>query len=282
MGGHEALASWLDNQDRRWDGEPDLAERAASAGAASSCVAEAFLAGFRCALAALLPGETRAALCISEERGAHPKHLKTRLERGRLVGRKVWTTLGSLAETFLVAAVRGVTPDGRNDLVLVRVPSDADGVDVSLMPPTPFVPEIPHCQIQFDVAVNDTQVLPGAAWTEYIRPFRTLEDSYVCLSLAALLRAQAEACDEDWAAQLGSVVGTLRLAPHFQHDDPRWHMVLGDAIDRLTQLADPAHPRMTALGKATAAQWARDAQLLGIASRARAIRLDRARAALRA
>lgn len=270
------LNGWLDQLDALWEGVADPVRRAELGGAAAPSVAFAFVAGFRAALAVLLPDAGRAALCLSEERGAHPRYLKTALRDGRLTGRKSWTTLGPLAQWFYVAAVRGVDADGRNDLVLVRVPADASGVTVTPMPPTPFLPEIPHCHVTFDVDVDDVDVLPGAAWTTYVRPFRTWEDTYVALALGAFL-VRRIAQDREWTQSVEAVMQVLRLGPAFAADDPRWHVLLDGALGRLRQLCDPTHARFDAWAPAERALWARDIPLLDIAGKARALRADRAR-----
>ena len=47
-------------------------------------------------------------------------------------------------------------------------------------PPTPFAPEIPHARITLaNVTVRDEDVLPGDGYARYLKPFRTIEDTFV-------------------------------------------------------------------------------------------------------
>src|SRR6185436_13084691 len=60
---------------------PDPAERAAWGGLVADRLGYAFVAGYASALARLAPGiATRAALCVTEEGGGHPRAIKTTLE----------------------------------------------------------------------------------------------------------------------------------------------------------------------------------------------------------
>ena len=82
---------------------------------------------------------------------AHPRAIATKLESDgdgfTLTGRKKWVTGGPLADLLLVVASTGTDDAGKNRLRLVRVDARAPGVRIEPMPPTPFVPEIPHAQV---------------------------------------------------------------------------------------------------------------------------------------
>src|SRR5437588_11886352 len=84
-------------------------DRAAAGGFVADRIGYAFLAGYRAALARLDPTLSRASLCATEEGGAHPRAIKTRLAPQRdgafvLDGEKTFATLASAAETLLVVA----------------------------------------------------------------------------------------------------------------------------------------------------------------------------------
>jgi hypothetical protein len=60
------------------------------------------------------------------------------------------------------------------------------------MPPTRFVPEVPHARLAFDgVAVAHEDVLPGDGYERYIKPFRSVEDIHVTAAVLAYLLAEA-------------------------------------------------------------------------------------------
>ena len=91
-------------------------DRAIVAGFSSDRVAWAFASGYQCALAALfpsLPEDALAALCVTEEKGNHPRAIHTTLGRTapgwRLDGAKRWTTLGEHNE-ISAGTVLGTDP----------------------------------------------------------------------------------------------------------------------------------------------------------------------------
>src|SRR5262249_12301108 len=105
--------------------EPTI-DAALSGGAAALSVGEAFLGGYRAALRALVPSlpAGNVCLCATEEGGAHPRAIATRLELGDgnfcLRGRKKWVTGGPQADWLLVVASIGLDGEGKNRLRLVQ------------------------------------------------------------------------------------------------------------------------------------------------------------------
>jgi hypothetical protein len=68
---------------------PHSIDRAIAGGVRADRLGFAFAGGYAAALAALVPGLTGiAALCATEEGGAHPRAIHTRLEANRLTGKK--------------------------------------------------------------------------------------------------------------------------------------------------------------------------------------------------
>ena len=158
-------------------------DRALIGGACADRLGFAFANGYAEALRALVGDVGVAALCATEEGGAHPRAIQTRLEAGELTGKKKWATGATSAAVLLVVASTGIV-DGKNQLRVVRVAANAPGVR---MHPTssPFVPEIPHAEIELDhVRVADSDVLPGDGYEDYLKPFRTVEDIHVHAALA--------------------------------------------------------------------------------------------------
>ncbi|MBZ0234822.1 MAG: acyl-CoA dehydrogenase family protein, partial [Deltaproteobacteria bacterium] len=156
-------------------------DRAVHGGYEADRVGAAFVAGYSAALRALVPGAPpRTSLCATEAGGAHPRAITTRLDPElRLVGAKRWSTLATEAELLLVVATIGADEAGRSRLKLVRVSPRAPGVTITAMPPPPFAPEVSHAELTLDTQVAPADVLPGDGYTDYLKPFRTVEDIHV-------------------------------------------------------------------------------------------------------
>ncbi len=196
-------------------------ERALWAGLHADRLAYAFVGGYGAALAQLLaraprPFPARLSLCATEAGGAHPRQIATRLgeEAGRLVlvGEKTFATLATIAEELLVVASRGASGDGWNRLCLVRVKPNAEGVEIVERPPLPFAPELPHALVRLrGVVVDDADVLPGDGYDDYLKPFRTLEDTHVLAATVGYLIgvARAHGFDRGIVTELSSLAASL-------------------------------------------------------------------------
>lgn len=272
---------------------PDPIDRAIVGGFSADCIGYAFVAGYQMALRRLLPtlpDNKMVSLCVTEEKGNHPKVLESALtavsNRLQLNGRKKWASLSGNSGLLLVAAVRGTRPDGQKEIVLVQVPTDAAGVSVKLMPPTPFVPEVTHGQIGLnDVGVEETAVLPGDGYTDYIKPFRTIEDCFVSAAVASLLLRIA--FQNNWPntiiQQILSLLTLFRAIGTADYHDPTIHIVLEGALITLGKLANTVGEgwqQMLQMGEeektAVVQRWQRDIPLLQIARTARQRRYERA------
>lgn len=260
--------------------------RAVAAGMAADRLALAFAAGYRSALLALTGEAGHAALCITEQGGAHPRAIETRLERRGdevvLSGSKAWATLAGNARTLLVAASIGREGD-RNDIRLVRVPVDAGGVRVEAMPATPFTPEIPHARVTLEaVAVPSSAVFEGDGYTKWIKPFRTVEDIHV--TAAAVAYVVGEGRRADWPALMlaegFSAISALAELSARPPLDPAVHLVLGGTLSGITGWLDRTRPLWAAVDAEARRRWERDRPILGVAGRARATRFERAAAGL--
>jgi acyl-CoA dehydrogenase len=256
-------------------------ERALAGGFAADRLGYAFASGLREALRRLVPavGDTSAALCATEEGGAHPRAIATRLEEDgdgfRLTGEKTWSTLGTRAEELLVAASVGPDETGKNLLAFVRIPAARDGVRVTAMPATPFVPEIPHASVTFDnVRVEAHERLEGDGYNDYLKPFRTVEDCHVYAALLAYLFAvgrRARFGDEHLEALAGVLAALCGLA-NADPSSPGVHIALAGVFaegDRVLAESEPAWRRVD---EESRARWTRDRALLGFAGNARAAR----------
>lgn len=247
----------------------------------------AFASGYQAALRALFPGlpEDRiCALCVTEEEGNAPRAIRTTLRRAgggwRLDGAKRWTTLGPEGALFLVAARDAEVAGERPALRVARTPSDAQGVHVETMPPTKFVPEVPHARLRFeDVRLPDEALLPGDGFSAYVKPFRTVEDLHVHGAVLAYLLREAlqRSWPKPWVERAVAHLHSMRAFANEDRDAPATHIALAGALatgDALRAEAD-AHWGAAAEDE-PAVRWQRDRELLKVASSARTRRTERA------
>jgi len=267
----------VESMDASWPGSID---RAAAGGFVADRLGIAFVAGYRAALQRLDPALSRASLCATEEGGAHPRAIRSRLEPSHggfvLSGAKTFATLASGARTLLVVASVGES-EGKNRLRVACIPADRAGVTIRDRAPVPFAPEIPHAEVVFEaVKVEEGEVLEGDGHDRVLKPFRTHEDAHVlAAALGYLVQTArrfgpAEAQIEDALATLASLrdVGTRDpLAPST-------HLVLAGAITAAQRVAIAAD--FAKADEATRTRWERDRPLLAVAGTARGKRREAA------
>lgn len=248
-------------------------------GARADRIAWAFASGYHAALQSLIPGQDplrTCALCATEAQGVHPRHIETTLGPAGLSGEKSFVTLGTLAERLLIVARVG-EKDGRPELGLFEVEASAKGITFMEAPPVPFAPEIAHARIALD-SVQAFTHWPGDGWTEYLKPFRTIEDIYV--HLAALSWLMACGIRFGWpqerieaAAGLTTALYTLTFA---SFTAPATHLALAGCIRQTTTLIAALDEAWNKAPEADRQRYERDRPLLEIASQARAQRRARA------
>ncbi len=262
-------------------------DRAIAAGFRADRVGWAFASGYQAALHALFPGvpEDRiAALCVTETEGNSPKAIKSLLRKQGdgwvLHGAKRWTTLGPDGALFFVAARDADVAGERPALRVARVAADSPGVHVETMPPTKFVPEVPHARLRFeDVRLPDDALLPGDGYDEYVKPFRTVEDLHVHAAIIAYLVREARrlAWPNPWIERTAAHLHTLRALAAEDRDSPATHVALAGALavgDGLLAEADTHWD--AAGGDAASNRWKRDRELFKVAAAARVQRTARA------
>lgn len=260
---------------------------AIAAGLAADRVGWAFAGGYQAALRALVPGLPRdamAAFCVTEEGGNRPRDIRTTIVPQpdgslRIDGAKRWTTLGPASTLLLVVgALPASTPAARPALRVARVPVPSPGLTLHPMPPTRFVPEVPHAQPSLhDVRVDADALLPGDGYDRYVKPFRTLEDVHVTLAVLAHLLNEARhrgwprAFAEDAVAVL-ALLSELSLG---DPADPLVHVALAGALRLAHRLYGDATELWSACGDDPAAQrWLRDKALFQVAGLARQRRAE--------
>jgi acyl-CoA dehydrogenase len=275
--------------------QPDLtacpfegqAARALWGGLNADRLGYSFAAGYGAALARLLElagvrtSGTRFALAATESGGAHPRAIATRLDdAGVLCGEKTFATLATVADEVLVVASRGEHPDGKNRLVVVRVPRTARGVVITPRPETPFAPEIPHAFVRLDdVVVKPEDVLPGDGYDAWLKPFRTIEDVHVRASTVGYLLGVARTYE--WTDRVDDLAALALLLLELGARDPSspvTHLAVHGAFTIARSVA--ATLPWDRADATERARWERDAPLLSIAEGARAKRTEAARRAL--
>ena len=263
-------------------------DRAIAGGAVADRLGYAFASGYQAALLALIPGlspDGFASFCVTEERGNKPRDVVSSLSRaasGRvriLEGKKRWSTMAPVATTLVVIAREGVREDGRPRLVAARVPAIAPGLAIAEMPAPPFVPEVTHAELSFDaVSVPEADVLPGDAYDEYVKPFRTAEDLHVQAAVLGYLTNVAfrhgfpEGLKERLAALLVAVRGFAGL--DFKRAET--HLALSGLLSQIGSLVGEADASWAQVGDSERERWYRDVVLVGVAQRARDERRARA------
>lgn len=135
---------------------------------------------------------TIAAFCVTEDRGPHPRHIHTTLKpttlgpfEYRLKGHKRWATMAPAADLLLVVASVGW--HGRlNQLRLLRLPADREGVVIEPIEPTSYAPEVPHAVLRFDdVGVHSSEIEDLDAYRARVKPFRVLEELFGAATMLA-------------------------------------------------------------------------------------------------
>ena len=261
-------------------------DRAIVGGLVADRLGFAFAAGFHAALCRLVPSlgfEHRAALAVSETGGTHPRAIQTTL-RARpggfcMDGTKSWSTLAAEAETLLVAACRGERPDGRPDIVIVRVDRHRRGVVVEPMAASAFVPEIHHARLKLlQVELTHDELLPGDGYADYVKPFRTIEDIHVFGALLGYLvgLARRRRLPPEWTERLVSLALTAASIGRLEPAHPATHLALAGVLAAV----EAAVAELDALlmgDDVEATRWRRDKALLKVAGTARDKRLKAAR-----
>ena len=267
-------------------------DRAIAGGFTATCFAYAFAAGYCSALQRLvpsLPQNAIACFCITEEGGAHPRAIRSRLAPSEddanqqrtflLNGHKKYITCAAEADRFLVAASEGIRDDGKNSIRMVAVKAGAPGITITPIRDLVLVPEISHAEVLFtDVVISEEDLLPGDGYTDYIRPFRTIEDLHVSAAALGYLFRNARRYGWDRSIReslLGRIV-SLRCLALSRPDAPAVHIVTGDALNQIRELFARLEPLWETVGGDAKKAWNRDKALMNIAAKARTLRLQAA------
>lgn len=268
---------WLATRDVR-EAPEHTVDRALLGGVLADRLGYAFAAGYQGALQALVPGEGIRSLCITEARGNSPKDIDTVFDGETVTGKKKWATAGPLASELLVCAKTGVDESGRNKLVMVRVPAKSAKLVASS---APFVPEIPHAEVELD-RVRVSAILPGDGYTEYVKPFRTIEDIHVHAALLGYIVGVCRRRDfaRDLIEQLLATALAMRALGAADPKSATTHVALAGAITSASQLVLEVERAWEEVEDDEWKRWQRDRALLRVAGANRAARRDAAWTAL--
>ena len=267
---------------RRWPRTVDLA---LGGGLAADRPAWAFASGYQAALRALLPdlpADRPVALCASEQGGAHPRAVRTRLVGDRLIGSKTFVTLGSSAGILVVVASEGEGGDGRSRLRTVVLPARRAGITVRGGPELAFVPEVPHAALELDCEVREGEVLPGDGYADHLKPFRTVEDLHVHAALVGwLLRVGRDRWPAEVVERGLAIAASARGLADAAPGAPSTWRALGGLLELAGAWISGLDEHLGRLDERDRRLWTRDRAILGGAARARTARLERAREATR-
>jgi acyl-CoA dehydrogenase len=287
-----SLEHWWETcreQASRWS---DTMDQALVGGFVSDRPAYAFAAGYHCAVFRLVPDFPRdrfPAFCVTESRGVHPRAMDTRLTpvrqdprsegHWRLNGRKTFVTGADRADVLLVAASTGADESGRPRIKMVRVDRENPGVDIRLLDPLPFIPEIRHGEVFFkEVLLARDRILKGDGWADYVKPFRAMEDLHVAAAICGFLMRTA--FQNRWpgdAVEMAAAQSLLLKSVAARRSVAREvHLLLAGALSFMTHLVESVAPLWEPCDPVIRARWARDRSLLDIAGAARQRRREAA------
>jgi hypothetical protein len=250
-------------------------DRAVLAGFRADRLAGAFAGGYQGALRTLIPGrlgdDEIASFCVSEPGGNSPRAIESRLvpraDGGfTLTGQKRWSTMAPVASVLLIAADEGVDAAGRKRFKLVRVDAPAPGLTITRMPPTKFIPEIPHAELTLeDVPVAATAPFPGDGYADYVKRFRTVEDVLIHGAVLGYFLGAARRFEfpETVIERAVSAILTARVLSEMDFDAPETHIALAGALARDANLLDHSDAHWEKAEEAERERWRRDRKGFG-------------------
>lgn len=285
----DGLQAWCEQWRQLAAERHDPVGLALRGGFAADRVGWAFAAGYQSALRQLIQvnGGTvddheLLAMCATEAGGNRPRDIETRIADDgaggvTVTGRKTWTTLGSACTGLLVVGrVDGGETD-RPALKIARVDTHTQGVSLVEKPPLDFVPEVPHVAAVFDGAKAEA-LMPGDGYSDFVKPFRTVEDTFIALAVQAWLVREGRA--RGWPRSfleslIASLAGLAAVAAQ-PAGAPATHIALTGALARTNDLYQQADALWADERDAAAERWRRDRPLFQVAGKPRAMRAQRA------
>ena len=248
-------------------------------GASATSVGKAFQAGYQAALQALVPGaRALVALCVTEEQGQHPKHIQTSLthqdEHVHVRGTKKWAMDGE--GVLLVVAKDDADSKERPSLKLLRIPTSTRGLQRIAMPPTRFIPDVPHTRLELDLTLPQSAILPGDGYADYVKPFRTLEDIHVHASMIAYVLRLAASTPFARALTEPACSILLALEAHANEPGPALDLALTGTLALAHRFFGEADTMLFQTDSDASRGWQRDKAILLLGAAAREARANKA------
>lgn len=257
-------------------------EAALSIGLRCSNLGQAFAAGYRCALQALQPDlkqDLWAAMCVTEASGNHPKHIQTTVnDQGEVTGKKSFITMATSAKQLIVIAKAGETERYPMLKAVLVEQFGQDGIHIEPMPSLGMIPDIQHGQLTLESVQG--KVLLGDGHVDYSKRFRTIEDLHVLAAFSALVVSTAHRYGlSDHIVEKGLFLFNFLLNNDLS-DHAIQHLNIHQAFEIFRSLTEDLMQQSDRLPEAFVRDWKRDEKLFKVASKARAVRRERAIAEL--
>lgn len=289
---YHTFNEWKDaffRNSKKWKSAVD---RSIAGGYIANSAAYAFWAGLQSGLQSLfidLPANCAAAFCVTEASGNHPRDIKSTIRNSGkasktnacwlLNGEKHYISGAFEADLFIVAASEGINSIGKNCLRMILVDSKSPGLSVNLMSNLKILPEVRHGIVCFNnVEVTEDKILPSDAYTDYIRPFRTVEDLFVIIAVLGYLCRLSRVYD--WPKSFSEKIISLIVCERtLCVSDPAaaWvHIALGGLLEDIIKFFKELEPCWKMTDEKVRSCWERDIAIMNIASEARAKRLEKA------
>ncbi len=256
----------------------------------ANSVGQAFVAAYEVALQRLTGVDTLegvASFCVTENKSTHPASMQSSLSFDdgcyRVSGKKDFVTLAGCAEKLFVAVSFGLSETGRSKIKLVEVDVNAAGVKVQLLPDLPFVSDVSHGVVSFDsVIVDQANIFSGDGYSDYVKPFRWIEDINVFMSVAAYLfkLSLVFKWPVEARVEIMSLLTSLSNLQQMDADNPVGHVVMFELAAALDQWLAKNDEAWSKVPDEFVVGWKRDLALLRVAARARKARYENAIAVL--
>lgn len=245
-----------------------------------------FMAGYQAALEQMFPmvapNELKA-LCVSEAKGGHPKVIQTTLIDYQITGLKTYVTAGSDAAHLLVLCKTAENIGGRPLLKMVYIPQSANDMEVTNFE-LPFMKDVKHGKLALNNAkITPSQILDGDGYSQYTKPFRTLEDICVGAAYQAMLLRQAleYQWDENVRDRLLLNIYTLKNILTLPLSAKETHLLLSTQEHNFESLLPIIEENITKHSSvAFKADWELNKRVIFLGKKLKAVRLAKAREVL--
>ncbi len=246
----------------------------------------AFMAGYQAALEKMFPSiapNEFKALCVSEEKGGHPKVIQTVLQNNQITGVKTYVTAGTEADHLLVLCKTNESVNDRPILRIVHIPRQAAGVELANFE-LPFMKDVKHGKLKLkEVKIEESQILEGDGYSDYTKPFRTLED--ICVSAAYQAMLLRQAIDNNWddnlRDQLLLNIYTLKNLLKLPPTDQGTHLLLSAADHSFKNLLPSIEEHIkTHSSIHFKTDWEGNKKVISLGKKIKEIRLSKARSAI--